>query len=85
MATIIIDTTTAIVPVDKYFQRAEFGPSFQEMDEMERLFGDFRDHNSVGHMDFGCADSPLIRAVNVQDIDALDAYVAAKGWRIVNV
>jgi hypothetical protein len=80
---ITIDTTVGRSPISRYVDKMDFGISFADMDEMERLFGDFRDHNSIGHMEFGRADQPYITAVNVQDVALLRQFVTDRGWKIV--
>jgi hypothetical protein len=79
-----IDTTTGRHPVSRYTDVSDYGVSFADMAEMERLFGDRRDHGATSYMEFGNVDSPIITAVNVQDMDALRQFVRARGWRIVN-
>lgn len=78
-----IDTTVGRHAVSRYTDVSDHGISFADMAEMERLFGDRRNHGATSYMEFGNADQPFITAVNVQDMDALQQFVAARGWKIV--
>jgi hypothetical protein len=60
--------------------------SFQDMDDMERLFGDCRDHAVNRAVDqyvgFGARTGDPITIYNVSDLAAIEQFAAARGWQV---